>query len=150
MDDLDNRHFNDILDEETCDEMLLSALYFAMSKPRNHSQQIFHAAWEAVLMIRGDGIEKLFEQTRPLETYTDALAEIGLPAAQQVLLRAVSLVPTPLRTSKDGALFKHIHSQFEEFKQLAYEFYDATADVDLRAAAYIREHRSDFTPFLTP
>jgi hypothetical protein len=134
------------------DEGLLFALYCRIYNPSDDILRTYCDAWEAFELVHSDGFEMLIGQDTPLEDYSAALAKIGMPQAEPIFSRVLALMPPELLLAQnEKALWEHVHSRFEELKELAYEFYDRCAVVDFvsLAAHYVRQHREVFSPYVS-
>jgi hypothetical protein len=129
------------------DESLLLALYSRIHNPRDEIPRTFRLAWEAFELVHSDGFEMLIGQDTSMEDYSTALCKIGVPQAERIFSRVLALIPPDLLLAQDEEVFgEHLHSRFEELRELAYEFYDACAAVDFVSLAgrYVRQHRETF------
>jgi len=130
------------------DESLLFDLYLGIENPRNDPQRTFHDAWEAWELMSSDGFEMLLEQQTPLETYAAAFGNIGMSEVQPIFSRVSALIPPGLRQAENkDALCEYLRTLFDELRQLAYEFYDATTEFVPIAARYLRQHQNDFAEY---
>jgi hypothetical protein len=123
----------------------LWALYLSITSPKNEVQRTFHRAYEALVLLASDGFEKLFEQDTSLEEYAEAVAQVGMPQLKSIFDQVLALVPDEVRRPEnEEALFDHLHRLFDEFKRLAYDSYDSSADSPAIVARYVRRHRDQF------
>jgi hypothetical protein len=132
------------------DEQLLCALSdrIRFPLPRNDSQRAFCDAWNATLMLNGDGFEMLLEQAKPLSEYADAFVKIGMPEVKPTFDRVIALIPAELfAPDKLDDLLEFARGRFEELKLLLYEFFDASKEIVPVISHYVRQNRDDFEEF---
>ena len=137
------------------DERLIDELWdrierksFRLTRAHNDSQRAFFLAWEATIMLNGDGFEYLLEQRFSLEDYAESFVKIGMPQVKPIFDRVGALIPAKLRSPENQkALFAYLHGLFDELKDLLYEFFDASKDIVTNLSRYVREHWNDFAAY---
>lgn len=126
------------------DDLVLALWEQIDHRPENAAQRNLCLAWDAVLLVNSDGLEKLFEQAPTMDAYAQALDAMGMSRASEIVAQAAAMVPPELREGDDGRRFDFLRSRFEELDRLAGAFYDATPDAAASVLRYVRSHAEDF------
>ncbi len=130
------------------DEFLIGTLFHSMCTLHNKAQRTFFLVWSVMELLGSDGFEMLLEQEIPLDEYSAAFDEIGMPGIRPIFDRVLALFPKEILSKPDNNWSEVLDGSFDKLKSLLYEYYDASENVVTSISAYIREHHEDFVEFI--